>query len=240
MAKTMRLFLCLALLVSLTACATVPNEDYGYYDEDGIYHEISDPLEGWNRAVFAFNDFVITYIAKPIQAGYEFITPQFVQTGISNFFHNLRTPIRFASNLFQGKLDEAGRELGRFMVNTVAGVGGLIDVAEHVEGLEPLADNEDIGQMLGKWGIGEGVYIVWPFLGPSNVRDTFGLAGSFFLDPVTYISPWELRYGIRAVEIVDMLGGAINAYDAVVEPAIDPYSAMRDAYIQNRRYRISE
>ena len=240
-----RRFLCLMLLLSMlsvTACATGPDQYYGYYDENGEYQEelVSDPLEGWNRIVFAFNDFVITYIADPIRIGYEFITPQFVQTGISNFFHNLRTPIRFVSNLFQGKLDDAGVELGRFMVNTVAGVGGLIDVAEHVEGLERLSDNEDIGQMLGKWGIGEGVFIVWPLLGPSNIRDTIGLAGDFFLDPVTYVHPWELRYGIRAVEVVDMLPRMINAYNAVTQSAIDPYSAMRDAYIQNRRYRISE
>lgn len=242
MKKALQYFLLFILLLSLSACASSPDKQHDYYDEDDGYQTelISDPLEGWNRIVFAFNDIVITYVAKPIRAGYEFVTPDFVQTGISNFFHNLTTPARFVSNLLQGKLDGAGVELGRLMVNTVVGIGGLIDVAEHIEGLERLNDDEDIGQLLGAWGVGEGIYIVWPFFGPSNVRDTFGLVGNYYLHPIPYMSPWELRLGLWGLEILDSLHNIIDAYDKVAGPAIDPYSAVRDAFIQNRRFRISE
>ena len=133
-----------------------------------------DPWQGFNRAVFEFNETLDQYVAKPVAQGYQAVTPQFVDTGISNFFSNLEDVLIIANDILQLKPMQALSDTGRFLVNSTIGIFGFFDVASHI-GLEK--HNEDLGQTLGYWGVGAGPYVMLPVLGPSNLRDAFGLAG---------------------------------------------------------------
>ena len=233
--------LLLALLLlpiqSAHGAEVVLDDDEHYLD--AVAKVVPDPIEGWNRAMFTFNDGFIEYVARPTYTGYEYITPGFMRTGIKNFFHNAAFPVRFVNNILQGRAKAAGVEMSRFVLNTTAGLGGLFDVASRhkpVVRVEP----EDFGQTLGVWGVGEGFYIVWPFIGPSSVRDTVGRAGDYFLEPTTYIQPWELGFGVRAVGVFNGLDDVLDLYDDLKRAAIEPYSSVRDAYIQYRRAKISK
>jgi phospholipid-binding lipoprotein MlaA len=200
---------------------------------------VRDPLEGWNRAVFRFNDALIEHAARPAYRGYVYVTPDFMRTGIKNFFHNAAFPARFVNNLLQGRGRAAGVEMSRFMLNTTAGLGGLFDVAKHHEPIVPVED-EDMGQTFGVWGAGEGFYIVWPLLGPSTARDSLGLVGDYFLDPFSYFYPWEVDVGLRAVSVFNGLDEMLDLYDALKGSAIEPYSSVRDAYVQYRQAKIAK
>lgn len=215
----------------------LPDDEENYLEAVG--QVIPDPIEGWNRAVFIFNDTVIEYVLRPAYKGYEFVTPSFMRTGIKNFFHNIAFPVRFVNNVLQGRGKAAGVEMSRFILNTTAGLGGLVDVAKHHKPIVPVED-EDMGQTFGVWGFGEGFYIVWPFIGPSTVRDTAGLAGDYFLSPMTYIKPWEVALGARAVNVFNDLDDVLDLYDQLKSAAIEPYSSVRDAYVQYRRARIEK
>jgi len=206
---------------------------------DAVSRVIPDPFEGWNRAMFAFNDAVIENVARPAYRGYEYVTPSFMRTGVKNFFHNLAFPVRFTNNLLQGKGMAAGVEMSRFILNTTAGLGGLFNVAKHHEPIVPVDYDADFGQTLGVWGIGEGFYIVWPLFGPSTARDTVGRAGDYFLHPLTYVKPWELSLGPKAVGTFNDLDEVLDQYDQLKKGAIEPYSSVRDAYVQYRRARLS-
>ena len=214
----------------------LPDDDEEYLD--AVSRIIPDPLEGWNRAMFAFNDVVIEHVARPAYTGYEYITPAFMRAGIKNFFHNLAFPVRFTNNLLQGRGMAAGVEMSRFVLNTTAGVGGLFNVAKRHEPVVPVED-EDFGQTLGVWGAGEGFYIVWPLFGPSTVRDSVGRVGDYFLHPLTYVQPWELSLGAKAVGTFNDLDEVLDQYDQLKRAAIEPYSSVRDAYVQYRRARLS-
>jgi phospholipid-binding lipoprotein MlaA len=217
------------------AVGTPPSldDDDAYADQVGRI--IADPLEGFNRAIFVFNDFVLEYAARPLSAGYTFVTPEFMREGISNFFYNLNFPVRFANNLFQGKPLAAGVEMSRFILNSTAGLGGLFNPAAKLETVVPVGD-EDTGQTLGVWGVGEGLYVVWPLLGPKTLRDSVGWAGDYLLSPTTWIdAPNELDWGLPVIEIVNNLEQILDLYDQLKRGAIDPYSSVRDAYVQNRR-----
>jgi len=191
-----------------------------------------DPLEPLNRAVYAFNDGVDTVLFRPAAEVYRFVLPGFVQTGISNFFSNLNDVIVLLNNLLQGKLNRAGSDLARLMVNTSVGVLGLIDVATALE-LEK--HNEDFGQTLGYWGIGDGPYLVLPLLGPSNVRDTVGWVGDFHAWPVTYIDNDRTRYTLIGVRFISLRAELLEATRILETAALDPYQFVRDAYLQRRR-----
>lgn len=200
---------------------------------------VSDPLEGWNRAMFRFNDGLIEYVARPVYKGYAYVTPKFFRTGAKNFFHNLAYPIRFGNNVLQGRFRAAGVETSRFILNSTAGLGGLFDVAKHHKPIVPVED-EDFGQTLGVWGFGEGFYIVWPVLGPSTLRDTAGMAGDYFMNPISYIKPWEARLGLKAAKTFNELDDILDLYDTLKGAAVEPYSSMRDAYVQYRRAQIQK
>lgn len=200
---------------------------------------IPDPLEPWNRAVYTFNDALIEYAARPAYKGYAYVTPKFMRTGIKNFFHNLSFPVRFVNNLLQGRGRAAGVEMSRFILNTTAGLGGLFDVAQYHEPVVPVED-EDFGQTLGVWGVGEGCYIIWPLLGPSTIRDSVGMAGDYFLTPTTYIQPWELGFGIKAGQVFNGLDDVLDLYDTLKGSAVEPYTSMRDAYVQYRRAKLDK
>lgn len=214
--------------------------DFEDYDEAG--QSIADPLEGWNRFWFGFNDILILRVIKPIYTGYTHITPQAFRSGLSNFFYNLRMPVRVANYLLQGKLPQAGVEIGRFVVNTTAGFGGFIDVTKGKKVFVPMNPQDaDFGQTLRHWGVGEGFYLVWPFLGPSTVRDTVGMAGDFAASPffwgVEPVGPVDFRPALAAslgLRFNDF-GSTIQAYEAVTKGAIEPYVAAREAYVNYRR-----
>lgn len=227
------------LLLSGPVFAAPPSLDDDDDYLDSVARVVPDPLEPWNRAMFTFNDAVIDYVARPAYKGYAYVTPRFMRTGIKNFFHNLAFPVRFTNNLLQGRGKAAGVEMSRFVLNTTAGLGGLFDVAKHKKPIVPVED-EDMGQTFGVWGIGEGFYIVWPLFGPSTLRDSAGMVGDYFLDPVTYVEPFGLSLGISATRTFNELDDVLDLYDDLRRAAIEPYSSVRDAYVQYRRAKIAK
>ncbi len=199
---------------------------------------VSDPLFGWNRAMFTFNDRVYFWVFKPVARGYGAMVPEPARIGIRNFFNNLLMPVRFVNCLLQGKLEKAKNEIVRFSLNTTWGVLGFVDITNKYYHLPP--QREDMGQTFAVWGIGNGFYLVWPFVGPSTLRDSFGLVGDYYLDPVSWVNPWELSVGIRVFDEINSTSLRIGDYEAFKAAALDPYVAMRDAYIQNRNKMIQE
>lgn len=199
---------------------------------------IADPLYPWNNAMYHFNDKLYFWVMKPVAKRYSSVFPQDIRVAVSNFFYNLTTPIRFVNNLLQLKLKSAGGELLRFVYNSTAGVGGLADVAR--TDLKVSRHDQDLGLTLGHYGAGNGFYIVWPFLGPSSLRDTVGLVGDGFLDPVYYLTPWYNSMGTAAYDKVNDTSLHIGDYEDLKESAIDPYVAIRNAYVQHRQSKIKE
>jgi phospholipid-binding lipoprotein MlaA len=198
---------------------------------------ISDPLEPFNRAMFHFNDKLYFWVLKPVARGYNKVVPEPARVGVKNFFSNLKFPVRFVSCLLQADFKGAARQLGRFVVNTVWGVGGFLDPSSS-EQLNIPKQDADLGQTLGIYGVGQGFYLVWPVLGPSSARDSIGIAGDFFLYPVSYITPWYDWLAVRAYEEVNDASLSLGDYESLKEAAIDPYVAIRDAYHQYRQKKV--
>jgi phospholipid-binding lipoprotein MlaA len=215
------------------------DEDYLEEYDDEAEAQIADPLEGFNRAMYAFNDKLYFYALKPAAQGWQVIMPEPLRVGFRNFFINLRMPIRFINCLLQGKFKGAGTVLARFAVNTTMGVGGFGDAGKEVFGME--RQQEDFGQTLQVWGMGPGLYLHWPILGPSNVPDSIGLAGDWAADPITWWR-WNRKIwaglAIRTGEIINKTSLTIGDYEALKEAAIDPYIAVRDGYYQFREQKV--
>jgi phospholipid-binding lipoprotein MlaA len=193
-----------------------------------------DPWEGFNRAVFRFNDTLDTYALKPVAQGYQKITPQFLEDGVHNVFGNIGDVGNLANNLLQGKLHDAGVDTGRLIFNTTFGVLGFFDVARHM-GLQ--RNDEDFGQTLGAWGVGSGPYLVIPFLGPSTVRDAAGKLPDSVLTPYPYIDHVPTRNVTRAVNVVDTRASLLSAERLV---GGDKYVFLRNAYLQNREFKVRD
>ncbi len=198
---------------------------------------IPDPLEPVNRAFFHFNDKLYFWVLKPVATGYKAVVPEPARVGVSNFFRNLIFPVRFVNCVLQGKVEGASSEFGGFIVNTFMGLGGLFDPAKDM-GIRRY--DEDLDQSLAVYGFGFGFYIDWPFLGPSSVRGTFGLAGDYFLDPVNYLESTVEVVGAKAFDAVNRTSLSIGQYESLKKAALDPYVALRDAYYQNRLKKIKE
>ena len=211
-------------------------------DASGVGSEeadsVADPLIGWNKAMFHVNDKLYFGLLKPLASGYKKVLPAPVRVAVKNFFHNIKAPIRFVSCVLQGKPEAAGGELGRFVVNSTAGILGLGNPARKIPELNP--SEEDLGQTFGHWGVDNGFYIVWPFLGPSTLRDSVGRVGDYFLDPVSYVNPFLARVGFTAPDYVNQASFRIGDYETLKAAALDPYAALRDAYFQYRRQKVSE
>lgn len=216
---------------------------YGEELRDGA--EISDPLEAVNRYTFEFNDFVYLNLVEPLADGYQAITPDPVEEGASNFFNNLRYPVRLAGNLLQGRVKGAWVETGRFAINTTVGIAGVFTPADNVEGFAPIP-KEDVGQALGSWGLGEGPYLVLPLLGPSNLRDLGGLVGDRAVNPLqepfSLIDDWnwEWRLALGVTEFTVESPSIIERYNRLKGTAIDPYSSLKNGYTQFRRAAVEE
>jgi len=216
---------------------TDEHDDYA----DSTAH-ISDPLEPINRGMFWRNDKLYTFIFKPISKTYEFVFPKPVRKGIDNAFENVKYPVRFVNCALQGKFKRAGQETGKFLVNTVGGVGGIFQPAEKIPALAHVPA-EDTAQTFATWGIGHGPYIVLPLLGPSSLRDTVGLACDYAGNPVNWPmlywhggGDWEHDWTIipPSSNTLRSMPDQFSKYDAATKDAIDPYLSARSAYVQNR------
>jgi phospholipid-binding lipoprotein MlaA len=196
--------------------------------------ERKDPLKPFNRRMQTFNDFMDRHLLRPIAKGYQFITPKFVDRAVSNFFGNIGEPRVVVNQVLQGKPVLAGRDTARFLMNTVFGLGGLIDVATKV-GLD--AHEEDFGQTLGVWGAPSGPYLVLPFFGSSSVRDGAGSIVDLFTWPIRYIDNSALRWSLTGLYIVDLRAGLLSAEELI---SGDRYVFLRETYVTRREYLVRD
>ncbi|MEJ1298925.1 MAG: VacJ family lipoprotein [Candidatus Sedimenticola sp. (ex Thyasira tokunagai)] len=209
------------LLLLLTGCATTSD-----------YQDPRDPIEGFNRAMYSFNEALDEALITPLAEGYRAITPAPLDRGISNFFGNLADVGSAINNLLQFKLKRAASDVGRVLVNSTVGILGFFDVASN---MNMQKYGEDFGQTLGAWGAGPGPYIVLPILGPSSGRGIFGIVVDWYTDPVTYVTPNSRRYALVALRGVDKRADLLGASRVMEEAALDPYEFSRDAHLQKRR-----
>lgn len=191
-----------------------------------------DPAEGFNRAVFAFNEGLDGALVRPVAKGYERFFPNPVRTGVANFFSNVADVFISVNNLLQGKPTEAVGDAGRFIINSTFGIAGIFDVATDM-GLEK--HEEDFGQTLGRWGASTGPYLVIPVFGPRDVRDTVGLVADLMVDPIGNIGHVPSRNTLVAIRFVGDRTALLPADKVIEEAALDKYSYLRDAYLQRRR-----
>jgi phospholipid-binding lipoprotein MlaA len=225
----------------LTGCASTKLNN-----EDGPY----DPLEPMNRAVFDFNEMVDNNVFEPVAKGYKKIMPDPLELIVGNFFSNLNDVVVLTNSVLQLNYESALASSARLLINTTFGIFGLIDIASDISAASDVnlsKRNEDFGQTLGRYGVGSGPYVVLPFLGPSSVRDTFGIAvDSFFVDPVTqgvtgvfmhnvdYINSAALRFPVATARAVNTRAQLLDIEKTLEEAALDKYEFMRDAYLQRR------
>ncbi len=199
---------------------------------------VPDPLYWFNYAMFSFNDKLYFWFLKPVAQGYKFVIPARLRNGFKNCFHNALFPVRFANNILQGKGGRAVAELESFIINTVGGGLGFATPAQYVFGIKTYS--EDLGQTFGHYYIKEGFYVVLPVIGPSTLRDSIGSVGDLFISPTTYIESAQLAAGVSALEQVNALSFRIGDYETLKSAAVDPYVALRDAYIQMRRKQVNQ
>jgi phospholipid-binding lipoprotein MlaA len=196
----------------------------------------NDPLEPMNRVFFEFNRIMDGLLLEPAARIYRGVTPQFFRDAVNNFLDNLSTPVVLANDILQGEPYRAERTLGRFMLNTIMGVGGLVDVGGLL-GM-PERHSEDFGQTLAVYGVGEGPYLVLPLLGPSNPRDTFGFVVDFAFDPMTYVAPRDIALARFGTDLVAFREQNIEAFDELKRSSIDLYAATRTLARQLRASEI--
>jgi len=190
-----------------------------------------DPLESFNRGVYRFNDGVDRAVLRPVATAYQDVVPQFARTGVTNFFNNLGDVWNLANNVLQFKLQGSAETFMRLNVNTVFGLGGLLDIASEA-GIE--RHNEDFGQTLGYWGVPSGPFLMLPLLGPSTVRDTAALPVDFQGDALGHVHDIPARNSLSALRVVERRAGLLRATRLLDDAALDPYAFMRDAYLQRR------
>ena len=201
--------------------------------------EVADPLYILNKGMFHFNDKLYFWVLKPLSKGYKAITPEIFRTGVRNFFYNLMMPMRLVNCILQGKASAAASEFSRFVINTTLGVLGLGDPASQYPLLN-LSDDEDLGQTFAKYGVGNGFFLVWPILGPSTLRDSIGRIGDAYINPLTYIEPFEASLAVRGFNLINRTSFHIGDYEALKEASVDPYVAMRNSYLQYRERKIKQ
>ena len=228
------------------APAVDPLDDYAEYDA----LRVNDPLQPVNRVVFKFNDFVYEKALWPVANGYEKVVPSPVRTGLVNFYDNIRYPVRLVGSLLQGKFKRAGRETGKFVVNSTAGLGGFIRQSDKIPELANVP-REDMGQAFGAWGIGHGPYLVLPILGGVSSRDLVGRVGDTFASPLGWKYPewgnrewtaeldWEWQLAITGTDVISSLPGGLRVYREMKSSALDPYVAVRDGTISYRNEQVA-
>jgi phospholipid-binding lipoprotein MlaA len=197
----------------------------------------SDPLEPWNRAMYAVHEPIDTNVVRPIAQAYVDYVPQLVRTGVSNVFNNIDDLFSAVNGLLQGKTEKAGNDLGRVLINTGFGFGGLIDIASDA-GIE--RGMEDFGQTFGFWGIPQGPYLFVPLFGPTTFRDGTGTLVRIYLGPVGYIPDVPLRNFLYGMGALDLRAQALDASVIVDKAALDRYTFIRRAYLQRREYLVND
>jgi len=232
---------------------TATNEDDDFdeeFDEEFAQAEVEvfDPLSGYNRVMTKFNDIVYIHVLDPVARGYAYVVPKGARVGVSNFVDNLMFPVRFSNNLLQLKFKNAGEELGRFVVNTIFGLGGFFDPAKTELGW--VKHDEDFGQTLGFYGVGEGFHVVLPLLGPSNLRDMVGLTADSYVSALSTTGSSDLKYkipnntlenvGISVGQTVNTTSLNLGLYQSLKKDAYDLYPFLRDLYNQRRNNLIKE
>ncbi|PWK49961.1 MlaA family lipoprotein [Pleionea mediterranea] len=216
----MRLIFVMLIGTLLTACASKGNT--------------VDPYESFNRKVYSFNRAIDKAVIKPVAEGYKAVTPDPVEAGVDNFFSNLGDIGNFVNNLLQFKVTGATSDLGRFLINSTLGLGGLFDPASAM-GLEK--HDEDFGQTLATWGVEPGPYLMLPFLGPSTLRDTASMPADNYFDPVSYLEDDSAQYSLKGIRLL-VKRAELLELEQQIENALDEYSFIRDAYLQNRKYKV--
>jgi phospholipid-binding lipoprotein MlaA len=198
---------------------------------------VRDPWEGFNRKMHGFNNVLDRFVFRPVAVGYDKITPDPVQSGVSRFFGNLRLPVTAVNQALQGRPSQAGQSLGRFVVNSTAGVAGVFDPAAHI-GM-PKRDGEDFGQTLATWGWRDSRYLVMPLLGPRTVRDTVSILGDSTLSPIGQIDSSGVADKLQILQMVDGRAQML-LMDQVRKDALDDYTFVRDAWAQRRNRQIEQ
>lgn len=224
----------IAVGVVLTGCATTTQKKT----------EQNDPWQGWNKGTQSFNDSFDKHLLKPVAKGYLNVTNNAFDEGVTNFFSNINDIGVTINDILQFKLLQGGMDLSRFMINTTAGVAGIFDWASKIDLPK---HNEDFGQTLGYWGVPSGPYLVLPFYGASTPRDTVGLIGDAFMDPITYVSIFggfagtAASAGTSALDVTDHRAGVMTT-EKVVDEATDGdrYDFVKSSYLQHREYLIHD
>jgi phospholipid-binding lipoprotein MlaA len=194
--------------------------------------KISDPLEPVNRTFFHFNDKVYRWVLRPVSKGYRTVAPQPFRECVDRLFTNVSYPVRMVNNLLEARFKSAGIETIRFLVNSTVGVAGLFDPATH---WKLKAQPADFNQTLSLYRLPSGIYLNWPFFGPSSVRGTVGMAGDAALSPVWYLDvPIAVTAGAVGLKTVNATSLHIEEYDGLMKATLDPYVALRSAYIENQ------
>ena len=222
MSRITKFVAALAAAVAMTGCATTHNNPV-------------DPFEGFNRAVFKFNDGVDRVALKPAATVYRNVLPSFVQTGVGNFFGNLADVWTSANNFLQGNIENGLNDMMRVVVNSTLGLGGLLDIGSEA-GLQK--HKEDFGQTLGVWGVKSGPYVMLPLLGPSTLRDTFATPVDAIGNPLSYAESTRASVAANIVRVVDLRASLLDTTALVEDAAIDRYEFIRDAYLQRRESKI--
>ena len=234
---SVRVALAFTVLLLASGCATRPNP--GDAEAVAEFRATNDPIEPLNRVLFFVNDGVDTLLLRPAAEAYRIFLPPEVRRAIRNILGNLRTPVILVNDLLQGETQRAATTMGRFIVNTTLGVGGIFDAAQNW-GL--LGHTEDFGQTLAVWGLPEGPYLFLPVLGPSNPRDLVGAGVGVATDPFTWIGGGDalqvFTISRTGVTVLDTRERLIEQLDAVRESSLDPYATLRSAYRQRRAVEI--
>jgi len=233
-AKTIETLIAAGMLVFLSGCATTHAPDP------------EDPWQGWNRGAQSFNDGLDQYVMKPVAKGYDTVMPTVAHHAVSNFFSNIDDISVFTNDALQGKFSQSGQDTARFLVNTSAGVGGLVDVGTMIELPKHF---EDFDQTLALWGVNTGPYLVLPFFGPSSARGFAGLLGDMALNPISYTGiyfgsgsglSYAVSGGLGVLKAVDTRANNLGLEKVISEGAVDRYQFFKSAYISRRNYLIHD
>ena len=212
-----------ALVAVLQACAAVPHPNP------------HDPMESWNRGVFGFNDTLDRGVVKPVATVYHDVLPNWLRTGVTNFFNNLDDVWSGVNNALQFRVQDTADSFGRFIINSTMGLGGVLDIASEMS-MERHPSN--FGLTLGRWGVGPGPFVVLPFLGSSTLRDTAALSLDVKGNLVNSISDVPTRDAVTLLNLVNTRATYLKAGDVVDQAALDKYSFTRDAFLQRRRNQV--
>lgn len=227
MNRALRLFLCAVVLqlAGLSGCAS---------QQATLSDPERDPWEAYNRKIYSFNISLDKAIVRPVAKGYNAVVPEAPRRGIRNFFSNLGYPVTFLNLIAQGKFEESLTATGRFLMNSTVGVLGFVDVATKVD----IPDyDEDFGQTLAVWGWKNSRYLVMPVFGPYTIRDFIGRSFYGYFHPVSYVARKYNNYIPLVVDLIT-LRAELMPFQAELDAAADPYTLVRDVYLQNREYRI--